>query len=281
MEIGQRLKKLREKQKVGLRELARNIGYNPSTISRIERGKETPSESFLKKIAEFFNLDVNTLLLEAQMLSTEMLEDFSKDPEYFGKLIPLLQKIAIGTVGYDRKKTNTERAKFILMQFVKLISQLVSNVDLKKHPKGKQELLEKYNAAQKELERLVNSQIGSDFLRAIVEDTPEEDKILADIGEKFKKDYPKQFDDYAVELYPLDKNSIIFKIRKADEPLNFLDSNEIDFYVTEDASKTQNETIQKGKAVIDFSQLELSSIQDFIKVSFKLDTQEGIIEGNL
>jgi transcriptional regulator with XRE-family HTH domain len=46
------LRKIREKKKIGLNELARTIGVSPSYLSQLERGiKSNPSKETMEKIA--------------------------------------------------------------------------------------------------------------------------------------------------------------------------------------------------------------------------------------
>lgn len=66
MEVGDRLKKIREMYGLSQRELAKRVGVTNSTISSIERNSVSPSVASLKKIlsgipmtiTEFFTLDL-------------------------------------------------------------------------------------------------------------------------------------------------------------------------------------------------------------------------------
>jgi HTH-type transcriptional repressor of puuD len=68
MEVGKRLKEVREMYGLSQRELAKRVGLTNSTISMIERDAVSPSISSLKKIlegvsltvTEFFTLDIPT-----------------------------------------------------------------------------------------------------------------------------------------------------------------------------------------------------------------------------
>lgn len=62
MNFGERLKYLREKEKMYQSELADKLNLAPSTISMYERGDRDPDTSTLAKIAEIFNVTTDYLL---------------------------------------------------------------------------------------------------------------------------------------------------------------------------------------------------------------------------
>lgn len=63
-EVGARLRRAREEQHIGLRELARRIGVSPSLISQVETGKSEPSVSTLFSICSELNLPVNEIVFD-------------------------------------------------------------------------------------------------------------------------------------------------------------------------------------------------------------------------
>ena len=58
MEIGQKMKELREARRLNLKQLAELVECTPSLISQLERGKADPSISMLKKIAKALNVNI-------------------------------------------------------------------------------------------------------------------------------------------------------------------------------------------------------------------------------
>jgi transcriptional regulator with XRE-family HTH domain len=62
--IAQNIRRLREKKKMTLQELADLTGLTRSYLSKIERSKKAPPYSTLNKIAGAFEVDVNFLLKE-------------------------------------------------------------------------------------------------------------------------------------------------------------------------------------------------------------------------
>lgn len=62
MEIGQRIKFLRESQKIKQINLAKYLEVDSASISRIESGKGNPTNEQLIKIAEFFKVTTDYIL---------------------------------------------------------------------------------------------------------------------------------------------------------------------------------------------------------------------------
>lgn len=58
IEIGKKIKKLREEKGLSLRKLAAAIDVDPSHISRVENGNEA-SIKLLEKLAEFFGVEIS------------------------------------------------------------------------------------------------------------------------------------------------------------------------------------------------------------------------------
>src|SRR4051812_36898304 len=63
-ELGRRLRAIRLRQGVGLRELARRLDLSPSSISQIETGKIRPSVRTLYALASEFGITVDELLFD-------------------------------------------------------------------------------------------------------------------------------------------------------------------------------------------------------------------------
>ena len=58
----ERLKEIRTKNKITLRQLAKALNVNFSTISRWENGEITPSIDYLKQICDYFDISADYLL---------------------------------------------------------------------------------------------------------------------------------------------------------------------------------------------------------------------------
>lgn len=64
--FGEKLYVLRERQGLGVRELARAIGYSThSYISEVESGKKLPSRKLISEVARFFEVSYDELLDDA------------------------------------------------------------------------------------------------------------------------------------------------------------------------------------------------------------------------
>ena len=61
MEFGKLLKKLREKEGISQRELAKELGVGKTTVSVWESGLTEPNMTSLKKLSEFFNISIDEL----------------------------------------------------------------------------------------------------------------------------------------------------------------------------------------------------------------------------
>src|SRR6266576_6952954 len=59
--LGQRVRELREKADLSIRELAKRIGVTPPFLSDIELGRRFPSEEILGKLAAALNVPVEDL----------------------------------------------------------------------------------------------------------------------------------------------------------------------------------------------------------------------------
>lgn len=62
--LGQRLRDARERQRVGLRTLAKHVGVSPSLISQVERGRVMPSVATLYSIVTELGLSLDELFLD-------------------------------------------------------------------------------------------------------------------------------------------------------------------------------------------------------------------------
>lgn len=61
-DLGERLKKLRNKQGISIRELAERVDMGYTNVSNIETGKVNPKYTTLVKLAEALEMDLRELL---------------------------------------------------------------------------------------------------------------------------------------------------------------------------------------------------------------------------
>lgn len=67
--IGEKLHTLRKQNKLTSRQLGAELGVSNSYIIRIEKGKRRPSMDLSIKIAQFFNISLDKLILDDQELN--------------------------------------------------------------------------------------------------------------------------------------------------------------------------------------------------------------------
>lgn len=62
MDLGIKIKNLREIEKISQEQLAKTLKINRNYLSRIETGKSEPTSSILKDLANIFNISIDSLL---------------------------------------------------------------------------------------------------------------------------------------------------------------------------------------------------------------------------
>jgi transcriptional regulator with XRE-family HTH domain len=78
--IGQRIKRERLTENMTQRELADRVKVGVPHISKIEAGRENPSDELLARIAGVFRLETEELLLVARRLPEGVVESLASDP---------------------------------------------------------------------------------------------------------------------------------------------------------------------------------------------------------
>lgn len=58
--FGQTIEEIRKSSSITLKQLSRDIGFDPSYISRIERGKKKPSDKFVDAFTSYFAIETGT-----------------------------------------------------------------------------------------------------------------------------------------------------------------------------------------------------------------------------
>lgn len=91
LSLGQKIRELREKKGVSLREFARQIDYSAAFVSDVELGRRHPSEKVLVDIADSLGVPVQEL--EEYDLRLP-LDDFRRKSEFDPQYAFALRKIA-------------------------------------------------------------------------------------------------------------------------------------------------------------------------------------------
>ncbi len=86
--FGAYVRQERESREIGLREMAKKIGVSATYLSKIERDEfSPPAEDKVRKIAEFFDLDVDELLALAGKVSSDLSELIRANPRELAALL--------------------------------------------------------------------------------------------------------------------------------------------------------------------------------------------------
>ena len=78
--IGQRIKRERLSRDMTQRNLAAAVSVGVPHISKIEAGRESPSDELLRKIAEALGCDSDEFLLVARRVPDEFMDKLAADP---------------------------------------------------------------------------------------------------------------------------------------------------------------------------------------------------------
>lgn len=90
-DFGRALRAKREEKGLSLRALARELGVQPSYLSKAELGEVSLSEDCLDRAAEILGFDPDALFLHAGKLTSRMREIVSRHPQAFADLIKHLK----------------------------------------------------------------------------------------------------------------------------------------------------------------------------------------------
>lgn len=80
--IGQRIKRERLNLSMTQRVLAERVGVGTPHISKIEAGRENPSDELLRNISEVFNCEFDELLLVARRIPPDLMEKLAANPRH-------------------------------------------------------------------------------------------------------------------------------------------------------------------------------------------------------
>jgi len=78
--IGQRIKRERHARAMTQRDLAQRVGVGTPHISKVEAGRENPSDDLLQRFAEVFDCEFEELLVVARRIPEDVLDVLATDP---------------------------------------------------------------------------------------------------------------------------------------------------------------------------------------------------------
>ena len=87
-EFGQFIRGSREKLKIALRQLARDMKVSPTYLSQIEQGNfSPPSEEKIRSLADHLKLDVDQLFAMANKIPSDLKPIFTEQPNSVGNFL--------------------------------------------------------------------------------------------------------------------------------------------------------------------------------------------------
>jgi HTH-type transcriptional regulator, competence development regulator len=90
LELSDYLRGLREAKGLSVRQLADQLGLEPSYISKIEHGDRKPSEPILKYFATYFGVNHHLLMAMSGQLTQGFMDVMLRYPEAFATLLERL-----------------------------------------------------------------------------------------------------------------------------------------------------------------------------------------------
>jgi transcriptional regulator with XRE-family HTH domain len=88
MDIGNKIKKVREAKGFSQRQIAKELGMDPSQYSKIENGKTDPTTSTLEKIAKALNIEISDLFA-----SDDIFKDINSADKTLVEKIRLIEQL--------------------------------------------------------------------------------------------------------------------------------------------------------------------------------------------
>ena len=78
--IGKRIKRERLELSMTQKDLAQAVEVGVPHISKVEAGRENPSDELLERLAEVFGLEFDELLLAARRVPDDLLDELASNP---------------------------------------------------------------------------------------------------------------------------------------------------------------------------------------------------------
>ena len=90
--VGQRIKRERMARNMTQRDLAEAVGVGVPHISKVEAGRENPSDGMLSKAAAVLECSYDELLLAARRLPSDLMEQLAENPARSLEFLRTLQR---------------------------------------------------------------------------------------------------------------------------------------------------------------------------------------------
>jgi transcriptional regulator with XRE-family HTH domain len=108
--FGEFVRRAREAEDIGLREMAKMIGVSPTYLSKVERDEfAPPAEDKVKAIARIIGCDVDELLARAGRVSSDLSDIIKRHPVELAALLRTTKGLASEDIA--RLARNAQKAK--------------------------------------------------------------------------------------------------------------------------------------------------------------------------
>jgi transcriptional regulator with XRE-family HTH domain len=91
MEFGPYVKRERESRKLGLRDLAEQLGISPAYVSRVEHGTLDPTEEVVVKWAKALGQDPDFMMALLGRIRADLVQQIKRNPGAYGQLLKSLR----------------------------------------------------------------------------------------------------------------------------------------------------------------------------------------------
>lgn len=98
MSLGEHLRNLREAKGLSIRQLAGQLGYEPSYLSKIEHGDRLPSEEALLSLARALEADLDVLRVLMGQFPPDLVETIRRHPREFTLFLKTLKNVTPKTL---------------------------------------------------------------------------------------------------------------------------------------------------------------------------------------
>jgi hypothetical protein len=108
--FGAFIRRKREENDLGLREMAKKIGFSPTYLSKCERDEfPPPSEDRVREIAEILGCDVDDLLARAGRVSSDISDIIKRHPVQLSALLRTTKGMSVDAI--NRLASEAEKVK--------------------------------------------------------------------------------------------------------------------------------------------------------------------------
>jgi transcriptional regulator with XRE-family HTH domain len=110
--FGAFIRRKREENEIGLREMARKLDVSAAYLSKIERDEiPPPTEERVKAIAEIIDCDVDDLLARAGRVASELSDIIKRHPVELGALLRITRGMSRDKIKWLAEQAKEAKAK--------------------------------------------------------------------------------------------------------------------------------------------------------------------------